>query len=260
VQLGDAAAYVAERHGWDSKEGRAFVDDLTESLQVPRAELAEVLRGATEAASRMARRFGVTSITSVLTPKPSDRSEPGTDGVPAVDGDAIRQPDARAELEAVRGLQLELAGKPDLDRLMRLALDGLYQGAGIDRAFFAMLSQDRGRLRARYAAGCDAANVLDDCEFRIDGQRRHLFAILLKSRKTVWVDEARRHQLGDVIGSDIDRWATGGAFFAMPVFVRSRPLGLLYADRAASGRPLDDAAFTSFRFFGEQIAAGLARR
>jgi len=46
----------------------------------------------------------------------------------------------------------------------------------------------------------------------------------------------------------------------MPIFVRSRPVGLLYADRSASGRELDEEAFTSFRYFGDQIGAGLARR
>jgi hypothetical protein len=129
----------------------------------------------------------------------------------------------------------------------------------MDRAFFAMLSPDRAELRARYAAGADADAVLGECRIPIAG-RRNLFSVLLQAGKAVWVDAVRRERLGALIGADIDRWAAGAPFYAMPIFVRQRPVGLLYADRSGSGRALDEECFSSFRFFGEQIARGLERR
>jgi hypothetical protein len=43
----------------------------------------------------------------------------------------------------------------------------------------------------------------------------------------------------------------------MPVSVGGVPKGLFYADRAQSGRPLDEQSYMGFRHFGEQAAIGL---
>ena len=287
VRFGDRMAAIVEAHGWDSPEGRTALKDLAERLGVPRADLGEKLRASTREAGRMARRFGVPDVERFLssagtaaapeglddasTGAPSGAA-PAADAAAATDAGASGRPpsadaaeaeypeaDPQRELQAVRDVQAELQGRPDIDRLMRLVLDGLHRGAGMDRAFFAMLSPDRTELRARYAAGADAAGVLDGCRIPVAGQR-NLFTVLLQAGKAVWVDAGRRERLGPLIGPDIDRWAAGAPFYAMPIFVRQRAVGLLYADRSGSGRDLDEEGFSSFRFFGEQIATGLERR
>lgn len=274
VRTGDAVARVVEAHGWDSREGKATLDDAAAQVSMAKAELEPLLRDATREAGKMARRFGVPEIERFLSQGPagagSDRAsaavgrrgeeDPGADPG-ARDPAAFAMADPQIELQAVRDLQAQLQeDEPDIDRLMRLALEGLHGGAGMDRAFFAMLSPDRSSLRARYAAGTDGAALLEGCRIPVGNGARNLFGVLLQTGKAVWVDAARRDRLGPLIGADIDRWAAGAPFFAMPIYVRSRPVGLLYADRSASGRVLDDEAFTSFRYFGDQIAAGLARR
>jgi len=274
VRTGDGVARVVEAHGWDSRAGKAALADAAERVSLPTAELEPLLREATREAGRMARRFGVPEIEKLLSrSRPGaggsttpDAFEPpsaaGTDsGAAAGDRATFAPADPQVELQAMRDLQAQLQeDEPDIDRLMRLALEGLHGGAGMDRAFFAMLSPDRSSLRARYAAGGDREALLEGCRIPVGTGERSLFGVLLQTGKAVWVDAARRDRLGPLIGADIERWAAGAPFFAMPIYVRSRPVGLLYADRSASGRALDDAAFTSFRFFGDQIAAGLARR
>jgi HD-like signal output (HDOD) protein len=275
VRTGDAVARVVEAHGWDSREGKTVLDDAAEQVSMSRAELEPLMRDATREAGKMARRFGVPEIERLLSQGRlgADADEASGAGRPPVENasDAAaaggrEQPgpataDPQIELQAVRDLQAQLQeDKPDIDRLMRLALEGLHGGAGMDRAFFAMLSPDRNLLRARYAAGGDREALLEGCRIPVGNGARNLFGVLLQTGKAVWVDAARRDRLGPLIGADIDRWAAGAPFFAMPIYVRSRPVGLLYADRSDSGRALDDEAFTSFRFFGDQIAAGLARR
>ena len=282
VRSGDRIAAIVEAHGWDSSEGRAALKDMAERLGMPRPDLEERLRTATREAGRMARRFGVHDVERFLptaraagsTGRPAGGRKAVDNGASATTapaGTGQRQeaaavgeagfPDAdpQRELQAVRDVQAELQGRPDIDRLMRLALEGLHRGAGMDRALFAMLSPDRGELRARYAAGADADAVLGSCRIPVTG-KRNLFAVLLQAGKAVWVDAERRERLGPLIGPEIDRWAAGAPFYAMPIFVRQRAVGLLYADRSGSGRALDDEGFSSFRFFGEQIATGLERR
>jgi len=268
VRTGDGVATVVEAHGWDSREGKAVLADTAEQVAVSKAELEPLLREATREAGKMARRFGVPEIEKFLTQSRAGSAAGGTveqtsDAAADAAGDraTFAQADPQAELQAVRDLQAQLQeDEPDIDRLMRLALEGLHMGAGMDRAFFAMLSPDRGSLRARYAAGGDREQLLEACRIPVGSGSRNLFGVLLQTGKAVWVDAARRDRLGPLIGPDIDRWAAGAPFFAMPIYVRSRPVGLLYADRSASGRELDEEAFTSFRYFGDQIGAGLARR
>jgi len=275
VRTGDAVATVVEAHGWESREGKAALDDAAEQVSMSKAELEPLLRDATRQAGKMARRFGVPEIERFLS---QGRAGAGSDKASAAGGAlaadaavaaasgapdqaAFATADPQLELQAVRELQAQLQeDKPDIDRLMRLALEGLHGGAGMDRAFFAMLSPDRSVLRARYAAGGDREALLEACRIPVGNGARNLFGVLLQTGKAGWVDAARRDRLGSLIGADIDRWAAGAPFFAMPIYVRSRPVGLLYADRSASGRALDDDAFSSFRFFGDQIGAGLARR
>ncbi len=268
VLLGDAIARAVERHGWQSRQVTRLVEECAELAGMPPADLKRRLEAGTRAAAKMARRFGVESIERFLAPAShppapaaaGDAAAATADGQSAASIAAHPAPDPQRELEAVRDLQEELQNKPDIDRLMRLALEGLHGGAGVDRAFFAVLARDKAALVARYAAGADSQDVLRGCRFDVGESQRGLFTLLLKSGKTIWVNGSHRERLGDLVGDDIDRWATGRDFFAMPIFVQQRPVGVLYADRALSSRELDDQAFKSFRFFGEQIAAGLARR
>lgn len=262
VLLGDAVANVVERHGWASAEAVRVLDQVAELTGLAPTELEQRMREATRGAAKMARRFGVPAIERFLARAPE--SSPGAADEPAAAGPGPANcppPNPQAELVAVRELQaqLKVLGKPDIDKLMRLALDGLHAGAGVDRAFFAVLSRDRGWLEVRHAAGAERAALLDGRRIEVSGGRT-LSALLLKTGKAVWIDAAHRESLGALIGPDIDAWARGAAFFAMPVSVRGRPVGLLYADRSVSGRALDETVFASFRFFGEQIAVGLGQR
>jgi len=47
------------------------------------------------------------------------------------------------------------------------------------------------------------------------------------------------------------------AFLVMPIAVQQRPIGILYADRRPSRRPVERGAFTDFKLFGQQAVLGL---
>jgi HD-like signal output (HDOD) protein len=260
VLLGDALAAAVEVDGWDSRAVQALLQQAAKRLDLSQRELTPLLEEGSRSASTMARRFGLPSIETILSAHHPTAAASAAAASAAVAAVTLPAPDPQAELDAVRGVQQELQGRPDIDKLMRLALDGLHDGAAMERAVFAMLSPDRRLLKVRYAVGSDRSRLLQAGQFQVGGEVRSLFGLLLQTGKAIWVDDERRARLGSLIGPDIDALAGGAAFFAMPIFVRQRPVGLLYADRSASARPLDDASFTSFRFFGEQIAAGLAKR
>lgn len=50
-----------------------------------------------------------------------------------------------------------------------------------------------------------------------------------------------------------------GGCLVMALTLPGRPVGLIYADRQPSGRPLDADTFTSFMHFCQQANLGLAQ-
>ncbi len=259
VLLGDQIAGAVERDGWKGREAVRLQRAAAKLLGLPEDDVQRLLREATRQAARMAGRFGVQSVERMLTPPEPPR--PPALQRQVAEGPAARvEPDPHAQLAAMRKIHAALQQpKPDPEGLMAITLEGIRSGIGMDRVLFAAPSPNRVWLKARYAVGADQAALLRDCVINVGPDARNLFRVLLETRKAIWVDDERRQRLGDLITEEIDAWALGASFFAMPVFAGKRAAGLLYADRARSGGELDEEAFSSFVYFGEQAGKSLER-
>lgn len=293
VRLADRIAEIVETHGWDSSEARQLIDQVAVHLGLPAAETTSFLKDNTEAALAVARRFGVRSLErSVLDghgqlrlvgaaaalqgagevrhlppaaqpPRPAEVEADIPDAAPeeraAAPLLAGRAPDPAKQFEALRDVDGQLDGELDLEHFMATALAGIHDGVGLDRVFYAALSPNQIWLRAKFAVGHDSSDVLSRCKLRVEPNSRSLFRVLLDSGKALWMNDELREQMAPLLTDDIEEWAQGAPFFAMPLRDGGRHLGLLYADRQSSGRALDADAFSSFRYFGDRIARGLAR-
>lgn len=293
VRLADRIAEIVETHGWDSAEARQMIEQVAAHLGLPAAEATSFLKDNTEAALAVAKRFGVRSLErSVLDghgqlrligaaapsqgsgevrhlppaaqPPLAAATEAGAPDAPSGEGASAplragRAPDPAKQFEALRDVDGQLDGELDLEHFMATALAGIHDGVGLDRVFYAALSPNQIWLRAKFAVGHDSSDVLSRCKLRVEPNSRSLFRVLLDSGKALWMNDELREQMAPLLTDDIEEWAQGAAFFAMPLRDGDRHLGLLYADRQSSGRALDADAFSSFRYFGDRIARGLAR-
>jgi HD-like signal output (HDOD) protein len=279
VLLADELAHVVERHGWGSAEAREPVRRVAGLLNLPEPDVQRLLQDASRAAGRMAGRFGVASVERLLNTTPgrpgiASAADPAAPTVPtavaitaaghdapgpSTGPDGAPRPDPRVELAAVRELQVLSRGTPDLADLVRLVLRGVRDGIGMDLVLFAILSRDRQWLSARHRAGGAGRDGVESWRVPVGDGADNLFRVLLRSGKAIWVDDATRQRLGRLVEGAADVLARGQPFFAMPVLVRGRPVGLLYADRGTAGSSLSAEAFASFRHFGEQIGDGLSR-
>jgi hypothetical protein len=124
----------------------------------------------------------------------------------------------------------------------------------MDRAWFALLSPTSNALTVKYALGADREQ-LGGCYLAEPGGRKgNIFTETLQQGQPRWCRAGVG--VGEMPGS-VRRCLGNGDFFLMPVSVGGVPKGLFYADRARSGRALDEQSYLGFRHFCEQAALAL---
>lgn len=129
---------------------------------------------------------------------------------------------------------------------------------GMGRAMFALASPDRQWLRAKWVEGVAPDSPLAGLTLSL--ARHNLFAQLLGKPQSVWLHDANRDNLKPFLTADILKAIGYGDFFAMSIFLKDKPLGLLYADgREGTGTGLDEHAYHAFKQVGGKVSQGLAQ-
>ena len=126
----------------------------------------------------------------------------------------------------------------------------LRESAGMDRTMFAMLTPDRKRLRARFILG--AAREAPIRRFQLDVEQRHLFSLLLTKPQEFWLNEDNRDKFLPLIPEALHRTLDLRGFFVTSLFVRNRPLGILYGD-CNREQGLDKDGFARFRQLSRRL-------
>ena len=163
---------------------------------------------------------------------------------------ATARADAALGLDVLRDLaELQASGRPDPGVALSMVMEGLQRAAGFDRVVFALLSPDRSELRLRSALAAQRAPLaaafpmaLRDCGRLLD--------LLAHPRVQVLA----------ATSPDTGRWLHRlGAREALlgPLVVEGRVLGLLQADRAVSGDPIEHDARTLFALLLQQANLAL---
>jgi hypothetical protein len=169
----------------------------------------------------------------------------------------VHPTDSGLQLEILRELsQLMLEPRPDVNLMLEMVLEGIYRGVGMDRAVFALLSQDRSQLRAKFVLGNDRDAFHERFVFDAAPPTANALASVLQTGEPAWLGRA-----GNDAGPRPDpllRELSGGQCFLMPLAVAGKPIGVLYADRARSGRPMSDELYAQFKLFGQQARMGIA--
>ncbi len=137
-----------------------------------------------------------------------------------------------------------------LQQSFGLALRKLHDSAGMDRAMFAMLTPDKKSLRARFVIG--AGKEAPIRRFQLNVEQRHLFSLLLTKPQEFWLNSSNRKKYLPLIPSSLHDTLDTRGFFVTSVFVRNRPLGILYGD-CSDASTLDQHAFARFKQITRQL-------
>ena len=173
-----------------------------------------------------------------LIPSRAEEAQPGTQ--------PQTRPEPAAEAAPVAERPAPRAGD-GLQAVVSNALRELAQETGSQRVIFALLSHDRKRLRTRMVLGTPKTGSLRNMDLGM--HEKHLFSLLLQRRQAVRVNPDNVHKYASYLRSlPLDAQAREG-FYTISLFVRDRPVGILYAD----GGPSDDRSYALFRHHADEV-------
>ncbi len=258
VILGHQLARAAEK-GWDNPEIKPMLERIAESLYLPVNELRELVYANAEEAIQTAQSYGAGKAGQLI-PLPGARSDKPASEEVDVEAEArvYLEPDPGLQLQILRELSMLMESKPDLNMLLEMVLEGIYRGIGMDRTLFAMRTPDQRFVKARYALGHDSDALRRKFHFDMSPLKANIFSQVMESRMPVWIQPPVDPKLKGLLTSAVQAVTQDGAFFAMPIEIQGKVIGLFYADRNTSGRVLDEDSYTSFRHFGQQANMALS--
>jgi len=127
---------------------------------------------------------------------------------------------------------------------------------GLKRVVFAGISRDRQFIRGQLFCGVGPDSPLRRFQFERAGPS--LFAQLVEKPQHVWVHAGNREKLARFLNQEMHDVLGRVDFCASSVFVRSRPVGLCYADAHPDGQGLDEGTYSQFKGLCNLMARRLA--
>lgn len=243
------------REGPDSPGFAELLLDIEEGLGVPASEFRiEALENARRAADTI-HLLGSPEVAGMI-PRVGPPQASSIEKMPS-GSRAPASVDPGLQLEILRELaQLMEEPRPDVNLMLEMVLEGIFRGVGMDRTLLALLTPDRKALRVKFVLGDDREGVQQHFHFAMGDPPSTPVAWVLAQGLAVWLG---RPGAESPVPLDEDLEALcEGRCFVMPLAVGGKPIGCLYADRHASGRPLDEEVFGQFKLFGQQARLGLS--
>jgi HD-like signal output (HDOD) protein len=242
ITLGHRLATAAE-HGWESPVAKKALAAYAEMLQRPIDEVKELVLDNAAEAMRVAAQFGATDAAMLIPVPGADVSE---DVARAA---ADPEPDPMLQLRILRDLAMMLNGKPSLNEVLNLVLEGIYRGLGMHRAVFALLTADRTTLQGKAALGHDAESLLKRFVFKLDGTRGELINEIFTRKLPFWL---REPMPAGVSTLRLEKATGAQEAFIAPITTHGRAIGVFYADRNTN--PPDEETWQGFLHFVQQAS------
>ena len=259
IALGHQIAACAEA-GWDSEPMGKIFERAAESLYLPREQVVKLIHeNARDAAATMAN-LGARKA-GALIPRPGDPGDRAVVPTNPTERKRVQflQPDRELQLSILAELsQLLAEEKPAVTLLLEMVLEGIYRGVSMDRTLIALLSTDRRSIRAKQILGWDRQELSQLFHFPVSAPPQHIVDHVIETRHPLWLKQPATRDVADWITPEIERLTEGSGFFIMPLEIQGKVIGVLYADRHPSRRPLDETSFNGFRLFGQQANLGLS--
>ncbi|MEC5397731.1 HDOD domain-containing protein [Uliginosibacterium sp. H1] len=243
IGLGYRLAAAVEQ-GWESPQALAALAQYAEFVGQPAADVAAAVSANATDAARVAAQFGAEDAARLIPIPPKGL------GVDIQAEAADPGPDSLLQLRILRDLSALVAGRPSLNDVLQLVLEGIYRGLGMGRAVFALQSADRLQVVGKAALGRGAETLVRRFAFALDGMPGDIINEVFEQRRNVWlkpamVDRVKPERLVRVTGCEEG--------FLAPIVTSGRVIGVFYADR--SGLALDEEGWQGFQHFVQQ--AGL---
>jgi len=250
---GNAIALAAE-HGWQSPETEKELAALAKHIDKNMKETTQFVHDNVEATVHVAEEFGAGDAAQYI---PSLKKSAGKTSIPKEleEQNQFLSPDHMLQLSILRDLSSMLNKKPALNNILTMVLEGIYRGIGMDRAALIFINPTKTEARAKIAVGIDNATFQKDFVVNIDMDTPNLLQQILMYNRSYWVkddDEGKK-----LVNNDLKKAIKAKTFFIAPITVDDHTVGIFYADRFPSKRPLDDESYGSFQHFSQEACIAL---
>ena len=262
IQLGYEIADTS-RKGWQSLEMEGLLEKITDTFDIGEQRLQEICTGTARQAADAISGLGIGNLGQLIpTDEQSSTIEDSgqvTDILLEPDSDdKLPEPDRDLQLSILQEISEMLDSKPDINLLMEMILEGIHRGLGMDRTVFALLNPDRTQIKAKYTLGWDRQAMMQQFRYPVTAPPSSLIDYAISNQEALWLSPEKRQGLEKFLTPALDELCGDQQCFMLPIALRGKVIGLFYADRKPSKRPLDQELFTSFKLFGQQARLGLS--
>lgn len=258
VLMAQELARAAEKHGWEDPALKPLLERSAEALYMPVKEFTSMVHANAEQAVQVASSYGAGKAgCRIPLSKKKGKASVVVAEEAVTEHKVFLEPDPGLQLQILREISMSMESRPDLNMLLEMVLEGIYRGIGMDRTLFAMRSADQRFLKARYALGHDTDLLRRKFHFELSPLKANIFSQVLDSHAALWVRTPVEPKLKRLLTPAVQAITEDAPFFAMPIEIQGKVIGLFYADRNPSGRALDEESYHSFRHFGQQANMAL---
>lgn len=257
IRLSREIASATETHGWDSEEVEALVKEGCKLTRLTPENLVALLHQNARDAAQTAGTFGAAAAVIAI-PMP-DQEKPLAE-IPPIEISEYPEPDPMLQLRILRELSLSADKRSNMNFILEMTMEGIYRGIGFDRALFALVSPDRKALFAKFALGKGNESLTRDFRFSLTLDPDNIFFQVLERQQDLWVDTKASPAHRRLVTPSITGVLGIKPFFCGAIRVGDKSIGIIYADRALSGRNLDDNSFESFCHFVGQAGLLISQR
>jgi hypothetical protein len=241
MQIGEAAL-----QGWESPAMERVVEQVADFIGVSAEEAMQQVLASADEAVKVAATFGASKLCRLI---------------PNTDPEQIRvqQEQRKAELlqpnllilqQALQELGLMASQRADVGLILDTLLNGLYQGAGLERVMLVVLADGQSCFRAKRVVGEGTEDWLNDLLLPIQQREQpHIFSYVLRNKEALWMGVPASYSLNELVTQPIRQRLGPGMFFVAPLLAGTREIGVLYADSRVSGRALKHEQFVAFQRF-----------
>ncbi len=166
-----------------------------------------------------------------------------------------QQPAAPRQAPATAPKQAAAAGRPTLADTISGALHAMRDQQHLRRLMFATITPDRKGLKCRFAVDIPTRPSLKG--FSLKFERTNLFTALLKKAQTFWLNDDNRSKYLPLVPPQTRSVLSEDGFIMMSVFMKNRPVGILYADSGDSGAPLTADSYAVFKTHCQRLVQTL---
>jgi HD-like signal output (HDOD) protein len=254
VQKSHTLAKLAQSGQFEPKAAVTCLLPLEAGLRKSATELLPLVQANMQTAARLAAQFGAGDAARHLAQAGQKQAAAPEESEPAPPPGEERRLRLAQIQQDISNL---LSERFELNVLFEIILEAIQRGLPMDRTLFALYNRERTELKEKTSIGWPGGSQRPPIRIPVAPPCANLLATLLKGGGSQWARPAEDPETRRLFTAEVRAALGVHDCFLTPLSVTNRPLGLIYADRAATCAALDQETFAHFRHLTQQANIGL---